>query len=219
MSDSKTDGLFSLTAPVVMTFPNLFTARAFGPKGKERGEPKYSANFIFKPDHVDLKALKELAVKIARAKWPGVELATLKFPFTDGTKLADKRKEKKGKDDATFYRGNVIVAARSKFPPALAGIENGRLVDYIDAARTAAAPKFFSGAEVLAQFNFVAYDGVDEGARNGVTAYLNSVLATGKGTRLAGERSAAETFKGYVGHASTEDPTAGNTDLDDEIPF
>jgi hypothetical protein len=74
-----------------------------------------------------------------------------------------------------------------------------------------AKPKFYFGVEVLPQFNFVAYDGVGNNL-DGVTAYLNMVFTTNKGKRLSGGASAAETFKGYAGHTSTEDPTAGGGD-------
>lgn len=221
MSDEKSVGLYSLTAPVVMSHPNLFEARAFGKKGKEQGEPKFSANFLFTPDSADLKELKSLCAKVARAKWPDRKFSELKFPFTDGTKLADKRKQKAGKDDGDFQRGLVVVAARSKYEPRLSAIVNGKVVDYEGPARAAAKDKFFFGAEALAQFNVMAYDGVGSNP-DGVTVYLNAVLVTGKGKKIAGGgQSAAETFKGYVGSATTEDPTSGdsNSQMDDNIQF
>lgn len=207
---------YALTIPVVMTHPALFVPRAFGKKGKETGEPKYSSNFLFDPANTDLVAMKGLAAKVAKARWPGRALSELKFPFSNGDKVADKRKEKSGKDDGDFNRGKVVIAARSKFQPALSGVENGKVVDYTEDTIAPAKKKFFFGAEVLAEFNFVPYDGVGNNP-DGVTAYLNKVFATGKGTRIAGQTSAAETFKGYVGSASVEDPT--KAPMDDEIPF
>lgn len=219
MSEEKTAGIYSLTEPVVMSHPALFEARGFGKKGKETGELKFSANFVFNKDSKDLAAMKALAVKVARAKWPNVDLKKLKFPFADGTVLADRRKAKANKDDGAFQRDKIVVAARSKYEPKLAGFENGVLTDYEDAAmRAKAKSKFFFGAEVLAQFNFVAYDGVGANP-DGVTAYLNMVLATGKGERLSQGQSAAQAFGGYVGKASTEDPTGASVSADDEIPF
>lgn len=216
MSDKENAGLFNLTIPVVMVHPNLHEAKAFGAKGKESGTPKFSANFLFEPDSDDLKGMKQIAAKVAKAKWPDRKLSELKFPFTLGDTLAEKAKAKK--KDGEFNRGKIVVAARSKFEPRLAGIENGKPVDYEGEARIKAKPKFFFGAEVLAQFNFVAYDGVGANP-DGVTAYINMVFATGKGTKIAGGASASEVFKGYVGHSTTEDPTGGAGDEGDEIPF
>lgn len=217
MSDDQI-GLFSLTIPVVMAHPNLFEAKAFGPKGKESGTPKFSANLLLDPESEDLKGMKAVAAKVARAKWPTRPFAELSFPFTSGDKLADKATAKK--KDGEFNRGKVVIAGRSKFEPRLAAIVNGKVVDFEGEARIANKSKFFFGAEVLAQLNFVAYDGVGNNP-DGVTAYLNMVLATGKGTKIAGGASAAETFKGYVGSTTTEDPTggAGTGAPDDEIKF
>lgn len=220
MSDEKKndDGVFNLTKPVIMAHPNLFEARAFGKKGKESGTPKFSANFIFEPDSEDLKGLKSLAVKVARGRWPDRDLKTLSFPFANGDKLADKRKAA-GKSDGEFNRGKVVIAARSKFEPRLSAIENGKMIDYDGDARIKAKNKFYFGVFALAQFNFVPYDGVANNP-DGVTCYLNMVFSTNKGERLSGGAAAAEVFKGYVGHSTTEDPTAGQkTSLDDEIPF
>lgn len=212
-------GIFNLTSPVVMTFPNLFAPKAFkGKTGKDLGEPKYSANLVFDPASQDFLDIKALVAKLARAKWPGVDFKTLVLPFINGTKSADDRKAK-GKDDNEWMRGKVAIPARSKFQPRLSGVENGRIVDYEDeAVQAAKKAKFFFGAEVLAQLNLVAYDPVGSNGRAGVTAYLNMVMVTGKGTKLSGGATAAETFKGYAGAASMEDPTGG-AGLDDQIPF
>jgi len=216
MADEKDKTTYNLTEPVVMTFPNLHEARAFGQKGKESGEPKYSANFNFAPESADLKAMKALCAKVAKARWPGRDLKELVFPFANGTKLADEAKAK-GKD-REFNRGQVVLAARSKYEPRLSGIENGVAVDYEGDARKASKGKFYAGVLVLAQVNFVAYDGVGRNP-DGVTAYLNMVFTTNKGTRLNQGQTAAEVFKGYVGSVSAEDPTAGQFAVDDEMPF
>src|SRR5882757_5139396 len=103
----KMDGIFNLTKPVIMAFPNLFEPKAFkGKNGKELGEAKYSGNFILEPDSEDLKGLKALAVKIARANAPQTELKDLAFPFTSGDKLADAAKAKK--KDGEYQRGKVV---------------------------------------------------------------------------------------------------------------
>jgi hypothetical protein len=212
----KTDGIFNLTLPVVMSFPHLFEAKAYTPPGgKATGEPKFSANLNFAADSEDLKSLKQLAAKIARAQWPDKPFSELHFPFSSGDKLADERK-KKGKDDGEYTRGKVVVNAKSKYEVRLAYTEKGKIIDLeTDTARLAAKGKFYSGVEVLAQLNLTPYE--VSASNKGITAYLNMVLSIGKGERLSGGQTASEAFKDYVGSVSAEDPTAPGTDesLDD----
>lgn len=208
MTEAKSDGIFTLSMPVIMTFPNLLEAKAFKKNGKETGEAKFSANFIFEADSEELEAMKVLATSLARAKWPDKPFSELCFPFISGTKLAEERK-KKGKDDSEWMNGKVVIAARSKYEPRLSYIENGKLIDLeTDLAKSGAKAKFYPGVEVLAQFNFVPYDPVGNNAKGGITVYLNMVCSLNKGKRLSGGATASETFKGYVGAVSSEDPTA-----------
>lgn len=216
MSEAK-EGTVETTVPVILTFPNLDEARAVKNKaGKASGDPKFSVNLEFDADSADLAAMKAEAVKVARAKWPGVDVKTLKFPFTSGTVLADKAKDK-GKD-REFSRGKAVLTARSKYQPRLSTVKGGSAVD-IDGDDKALVKKlFYSGCQVLAQVNFQAYDAVNDDGKDGVTAYINMVMSLNKGTRLTGGASAAEVFKGYIGTSSAEDPTGGEL-MDDEIAF
>lgn len=210
------EGQFTLTEPTTLTFPNLLEAKAVVKNGKPTGEPKYSSNFEFEPDSQDLKDAKAKAVAVARAKWPGRDLKELSFPFTVGDKLADKAQARK--KDREFSRGKIVVTARSKYQPRLSVVEGGTIKDLEGDAIVAVGKRvFYSGVQALAQFNFVAYDGVGNNP-DGVTAYLNMVVSLNKGKKLtSGGASAAEVFKGYIGTVSDEDPTG--VDLDDEIPF
>lgn len=226
-TDDKLAGLFSTTEPVILDFPNLFEPKPFidPDTGKARGEPKYGGNFILEVDSADLLSMKQLAIKLAKAKFPGRDIVAeykagkFMMPFQDGTALADARKEKKNKDDAAYLRGKCVIQAKSKYPTKLSGIVNGKVVDYDETTIIPAKKTFFSGAKVLVQFNFVAYNKVGANGLDGVTAYLNSVLTTGKGDRLSGAPPASEVFKDYVGSVSDEDPTTGSSLNDDEIPF
>ncbi len=225
MAEVSNVSTYNLTTPAILAHPNLFEPRAFGAKGKETGEKKYSANLVLDPadpkQKADIDGMKAMAAAVAKARWPGRDLKTLKFPFTSGDKLIAKRKEKKGttySGDADFQTGKVIIAGRSKYEPRLALLEGGKLIDLDGPARAAAKQKFFFGCEILAQVNFVAYDGVGANP-DGITCYLNMVVSLNKGTRLSGGASAAETFRGYVGHTSAEDPTGGEQIADDDIPF
>lgn len=208
MSEQANIGIVNLTVPVVMIHPNLFVAKAFKARGKETGEPKYSASFLFTPDNPDFLSIKRAAKAVANARWPGRNVQELATPWTSGDKLADKRKAK-GKSDGEFQRGNFVMAARSKFQPRLAIIENGRVVDLDENNLVPHKNKFYFGVEALAQFNLVAYEGVGQNP-DGVNAYLNMVLSTNRGKRLSSGSSAAEVFRGYVGSHSAEDPTGGD---------
>jgi hypothetical protein len=220
--DQNIPGIFNLTKPVIMPFPALLEPKKFKRNGKETGEPKFQASFIFDKDNPDLAAMKALVSTIAKQHVASWQPGDLKFPFSDGNKLIAKRVadlEKQGKKytgDADFQKDKVVIKSRSKFQPKLSVFENGKILDLDDEAlRSRYKGQFYSGVEVYAQFNFVWYDGVDEG-KPGVTAYLNLVLSTNKGKRIGGGATGSSVFAAVAGKVSAEDPTEG---LDDEIPF
>lgn len=224
MSD-KPIFIHTFTAPVPAIHIHLHEAVKFkDKKGKETGEAKFQCSYLFAPDSADLKALKQRAAQAAKSKWPARDLKELAFPFTDGNASIEKVKKKQS-DAGKEYNGShdylansVILKSSSKFQPRLAGIEGNKAVDYVEPAQIAASKsKFYPGVKVLAEVNFVPYDGVGQNP-DGVTAYVNMVLTTGKGERINIGRSAAEVFKGVAGLVSTDDPTAG-AQVDDEIPF
>ncbi len=225
MTDAKqTSARFVFTRPAVLIYnEGLFVATQY----QNKGEFKYGAGFVLKADHVDLTPLKKAILGVAQAAQPGIQWADFGKPIQAGDKLADKRKAKKADKytgDAEWMRGQVALIARSKFAPALSvfnapGQPPTDLSD--DALKAKYKNQFFFGAEVLVEVALVWYKAVKDGDKPGVTAYCQAVLATGKGTRLSGSRPAAETFTGYLGHASTESPLggAGTAEMDDEIPF
>lgn len=218
--------VYQFTAPAVGIHLNLHEPKKFKDKrGKEQGDPKYQASFMFEPDHVDLNALKAKAAQAAKSKWPNRDLKELQFPFANGDALVAKKKKEltdAGKEYSgshDYYAGFVVLKSSSKFPARLAGIENKKVVDYVEPAQIAASKsKFYNGVKVLAEVNFVPYEGVSQNP-DGVTAYVNMVLTTNTGARINMGRSAAEVFKGVAGLASTDDPTGGQGGVDDEIPF
>lgn len=214
MSEASNEGRFKATEPTVMTFPNLDEPRAVQRNGKATGKPKYSINLEFEPESPVLAAAKAEAIAVARAKWPGVDLKTLKFPFSNGDQLADKAKLK-GKD-REFSRGKVVFTARTEFQPTLSIVAGGAVVDLDGTNKAAIKKAFYSGVEVLSEFQFSAYDAVQEDGKPGVNAYVNKVLSLNQGTRLTGGASSEEAFKDYIGSVSDYNPTEG---LDDEIPF
>lgn len=209
-------GLFDTTHPIILYNPNLLVPKQF--EGK--GEAKFSARLAIRADHPDLDGMKAAAAAVARAGFPGRAFNTLVFPFKSGDTLADEAKARvEAKEPKArlqeHLRGMVVIQARSKFAPRLALLQNGQIIEFESVEQ--ALPhqgKFFSGAEVLVEIKFNKHQvGTNP---PGVNAYLNKVLATGKGTRLAGSSGVADTFRHYIGTISATDPTAG---MDDEIPF
>ncbi len=217
---------YSLTTPTPIVHVYLDKPRSYKPPGLPEGEPKYSANFIFSMDHPDLAGIKSAAIEAAKAGWPGRDLKEIHWPWTAGNALIAKRANKarvagKQYDPARdeYMKDKLVLPGRSKNPIQLIGIENRRPVEYDTPVLITQNFKkmFYPGVEALGVFTFVPYPGV--GTDNNVACYLNMVLSTGKGTRLAFGRTAQEAFSGYLGGLSSEDPTGGAGFGDEEIPF
>ena len=183
-----------------MLWPNLFEAKRVKIKGRETGDPKYGLSMLFDPSEIG--DLKTAAKDVALAKWPGRTLSELKFPFADGNKKAE-TSEKDGRD-GKFYLGTIVLKVSSKYKPVV--VDTHRK-DIIDNSRV------YSGCYGYAELNFVAYDGVGQNP-DGVTAYVNFVMKSRDGDRIAG-RDAKGVFAGIDG--GEEEPKS--TELDDEIPF
>ena len=216
---------YELTMPGIALYPNLLVAKKVKKNGREVGDAKFSLNLALALDHPDLLPMKKLCAKLALLQWPGRDLRlqppspdALMFPFTDGTGLADKAAAKvatglAGAKLSEFTRGKIIIPCRSKFQPAMACFVNGKATDLsTDELRQLHADKFFMGAECLVTINFLAYDRADDNGRDGVTARLNAIAVTGKGTRIGG-RSAAGMLGTAQGHSTMENP------LDSDAPF
>lgn len=229
---TKTPGIrFALTRPAIMIFNfqklngvtvnTLFTATQY----KNKGEFKFSAGLVLNPDHANLNDIKKAINDVAQAASPGVQWNAIGKPLSNGDKHTDAKKAKAGdKYDGSYdwLRGKVVLTARSKFQPQLS-VFNGRGNPPIElqdeALKAKYRDKFFWNAEVIAEIAFVWYPAQKEGDKPGVTAYLQSVLATGGGVRSTVQKPARETFSGYLGHASEIDPSGGAAVDDDEVPF
>lgn len=212
MSEEDKDlGIYTagLSSAVRVVFPTLFEPRRVKIKGRETGDPKFSATFLFDTDHVDLAGLKATAAKVAKARWPDRKLAELHFPFQDGNVAAEKSKA--NKKDGSFYVDQVVLKTSSKHAPA---VLDGRKTPPVMTKDTGL---IYSGAWVGFEVNFTAYDGVGENP-DGVTCYLNSVCFVGPGARIAGKDHAA-TFAGIAGRKTDENPLDAHGVSDDEIPF
>ncbi len=199
--------VFGILEQATAVWPNLFEPKAFKRNGKEQGEPKYGITFLLTQDHPDLPALKKKAIAVAKEKWPGADVKSLKFPFLSGA--SQKKKAEANGKNGDFYDDMVVLKSSTKYPPSILDGRNDPPTDVVDQKLVQ------SGSKVAAEINFVAYDGND--GKDGVTAYINTVVYVSKGTRIAG-RDAAAAFRGISGQSSSEDPTGG-LGMDDDIAF
>jgi hypothetical protein len=224
MSDksTNTDGIatFGHEEQPRIIFPTLFTPKPYKKDGVEKGDPKYSASFLFPLEFEELQALRKKAARVLKAAYPDADLKRSKMPFVKGARMIQKEikaAEKAGRPprDTAFYEGMEVLKTSSKFAPTVLDARKSPPVETEDAKLV------FSGAYVAAEVNFVAYESdetyeVDdeEITKKGVTAYLNTVVFVEKGKRIAG-RDAAAAFKDIKGRKSQEDPTGGDgIDLD-----
>ena len=222
MADENT-GRFQTTTPLLLIYPQFDEPKPYvDPRTKKAsGEARYSVRLVMDPNSDDFKTLKALAIGAAKAKFPGMALKELKFPFRNGDAAIAERKaelEKAGKEymgTLDALAGMIFIPCRSKFPPTMGTVAPGKIVDIDPADKPAINKAFFSGALAYAVMKVNAYEKVGTNPP-GVNIYLNEILATGQGKRLGGPRSVSHSFAGVVGHLSAEDPTG---DLDDEIPF
>jgi hypothetical protein len=219
------DTLFTFTHPGLLAFTgSILVPKAPTVNGKPQGNPRHEINILLDPDHPDLPEIKRIIKALAAGKH-NPALGAFHLPLKRGTKMADDRNAKLEKmdpprtGDREYLRDKIVLIARSKFPPLLSRIVGGEIVELHDAARQANASAFYPGAEALVQVRFAWYDPTPLTPAGGVNAFINQVLVTGKGKRFPGTgKSAEDTFKGYAGHASNEDPLA-ERELDDDIPF
>lgn len=224
---------YKMTKPAIMVYPTVITPKAFGTNPKPDAKKSYSINFALDADHPDVKGMKDQILAAAKAKWPGLNIALevkegrLRVPFTSGDKMIEKRAKKRqaaGKepdDKLDFLKGKIVFKASSDFPVALGVRVKGQGdIDVTEDNKSVHKEAFYTGCLGLGAFSYRPYDAIKEEDKPGVKTYLDMVFSLNSGKRIqTGGRSAADTFKGVAGAASSEDPTAGSAELDDEIPF
>lgn len=207
--------------PVRASFINVFEAKVVRPRGvaprpaSDRDNPQFDVTMFMPLDHPQVQAVREILMRVAAMKWPGQTIdwrnpAAFVSPVKVGDQVADKGKAL-GKDNE-FYRGHLVIRAHTSAenPPPLAVSVSGRVVPYTDPARRHEAKShFYPGCLIAADVSFIPYIGPT--GINGVTCYLNSLLALPGGDRLAiGTRAAPEqTFSKFQGRVTGADPTGG----------
>lgn len=222
---------FVMTKPAPLVWAHLVTPRPERVVQGEKYASQYEATFLFAADHPDLAAIRQLLGKTASGfdkfadKLQANKAAGrppfdgLKFPLENGNKLAEQGAAK-GKD-REFARGMGLLKGKANVakrdgtplsPPRLVVLQNGRYVRYNEEHERPLAKKFFySGVLAIGTFAFVPYTGMG----GGITCYLNEVLSLNAGDKIAtgvddeAKYGDPNTFKGYIGQVSAEDPMAG----------
>ena len=222
--------------PQLASFFNVDQPRGAKLRNGKTADPKYSFCLELAPDSPVLAAIRSkiMSQAIAYANGTGederafaavtgksaesisaaIREGKIEVPIVDGTKLADSATAK-GKA-REWSRGMKVVNARSKNPIDCGIILDGKIKDLADTSQIKlyASKFFYTGVKVFAELDIACGGPVGNDGKPWVTAYASSVLSTGTGEKLAGGKSLADRFSGYVGIASDEDPTgeAGGED-------
>lgn len=199
-----------VTAEGILLFPQVFEPKKVKDrKGKETGEPIYSASLLLTPEAVKESWAK--AVAVARAHFgDSVDLKSIRMPIENGAKCKAAA-DAKGKD-GSFYEGKFVLRARSQFPTGLMDAASQEPI----LKGSSLASKVRSGNYAHFEVTFSAYDPVEDDAKGGVKAYLNHILITREGKPIAG-KTTADAFAAILSKKSEQ--SVDVPDLDDEIPY
>ncbi len=212
----------TLTAPVRVSWPQVFEPKAVVVNGAPKGDPFYSARLVFPADHPDIQDLRVTASQLLAKLQPGVDLKTLKpykdffYPFKSGatliaeakTRSATKGKEYRGFEDYMDGCQTLFVKAAAKYPPQLDVFLNGRWTKLSAETRAMHKDRFYNGMLAVGSVTLAGVKLPTGGW--GVTCYLNGLAAVDGGDRIG----QAEVTYGYVPTVTT-----ANLHTDDEIPY
>ena len=209
--------LYTFTAPVILAFPNLFEARMY----KEGDKPRYDTKALMRQDHPDFQAINQVLGRMKAQHFAHLQPQDMHFCLQSGDALADSAKQMAPPRNEEYYRGWIVLTARTQFldKQALGVILNGKIADVPPAPESAAFERYFyGGVEAMLQVEFVPYGGDTRGQKPGISCRPKSVLSLNRGQAMpdfaAGNRTRASSTWGdkiaqHVGHVSNIDPTAG----------
>jgi len=205
---AKLPPCIALTPPALLLVFNPLTVKVpfIDPKTKkEKGDPKYRATFII-PKTADMDAIKAQLRAAAAAANPSVPYEKWKKPIKDGNKLIEKAiANGKSEGALAYYKDCWVIECKTDHLPDLS-VANGTPKP-TPVTGEEANVAFYSGAKVIGELNFRAYEidsGGDEPNRF-ISAYHNFVLKIGDGPRF-GRKSRDEVFKGVMGGQTKENP-------------
>ena len=184
---------------VRLAFPVLYE-----PKGVNDGEPRFSAAFLFPPDHPAATAVTKAQQEVAKAKW-GAKAGEVYKLLKANDRLALHDGASKG--DYAGYEGSLFVNTSNKLRPLV--------IDQSRAPLTPDTGKPYSGCFVNGVVELWPQDN-RFGKR--INASLMGVQFLRDGERLAGGAVASEddfeSIPGAEGAAAVFDE-----EPDDDIPF
>lgn len=195
-------GFYDIVKATRTNYVHILKPRTYHEGKADAGKPYFEVTFLLPEGSPECLEALTVAAAVARAKFPGREFNTLKFPFEKGDELAAKGAK------YAWAKGYRLLTTRSPARPALAVVLNGTMkkIDRDDDAEVSANNRYFySGTEALGRLNFKEYEGMG----GGVKAYLNQFVSLNRGDKLSGGADIAEVFGGYIGIESNIDPTAG----------
>jgi hypothetical protein len=195
----------TLTAPVRVSWPQVFEPKAVVINGKVTGEPFFSARLVFPADHADIQGLRMTASQLLGKLKPDVDLKTLRpyqdffYPFKSGAMLIHEAKARierfnKGKpeDQHKTYRGfedymdgcqTLFVKAAAKYPPQLDVYTSaGKYVKLSAENRAVYKDLFYNGMMAIGAVTLAGVKLPTGGW--GVTAYLNGLAAIDGGGHI-----------------------------------
>ena len=164
---------------VRLAFPQLWTPKAMSGNDGKPGKPKYSATFLFAPDHPSFAELKAVVLAVAKAKWADKADAILK-----GLKAQDKLCYHDGvtKSQYSGFEGNFFVSANSDNRPSV--------FDRTKTPLAEADGKPYAGCYVNASIDVWAQDSAQWGKR--INAQLRGVQFVRDGDAFAAGTAASE---------------------------
>lgn len=161
-----------------VSYPNVFRAK----RNDLNGQDEYSMVMLFdKKDQKELKAMKELATKIAKEQWGDKIPAKFRSPFRDGDAE---------KPDNPSFKGMIFMTAKSKYQP---GLVNGRNETIIS------EDEFYGGCYARAEVNLFAYE---VKGNSGISVGLNHIQKQKDGTPFGNRTSAEDAFAPVEGEES-----------------
>lgn len=152
---------------VRLSFPDLFTARAF----KAGDKPKFKATFLVPKDDAQIKTIEAAIKEVAKAKWGAKADAVLKSIRGNPNKFCFQDGDTKDYDG---YAGMMALSAGNATRPLV--------IDRDKSPLSEADGKPYAGCYVNASVEFFAYDN----SGNGISASLKGVQFAKDGDAFAG---------------------------------
>lgn len=194
----------------------LFTEARYQEHIKAGGKSKdFGGQLLIPKSSPAGKHFEKICIDVAAAAWPGRPLGEMRFPLSDGDAVAAKADGKKD-----WAKGHYLLRVKSprkkgntdelRRPPTVRHI--------LDLKKTVVdAPYPNSGDYIGGMISFKGTEGNGNDIKDGVTCYVNDVVMVREAgpdePRIGGKdyESAYETFKGVVGHVTSENPLTGET--------